>query len=218
LILKGKHIAIEGVIGVGKTSLAKMLSEKMNAKVVLEIVEKNPFLSDFYDDRENLAFQTQIFFLFSRYHQQEELMQFDLFKQTVFTDYIFEKDKIFAYLNLTEKELSLYEQIYNLLVKKIPKPDLVIYLQANTEVLMERIKKRGREFEKDISRDYIDELNQAYNYFFFHYEASPLLVINSNAMDFVNRPEDFKKIIKEIDSITGGKKYFNPAQTGDLNV
>ncbi|MDD3627481.1 MAG: deoxynucleoside kinase [bacterium] len=210
MILQGKHIAIEGVIGVGKTSLATMLSEKMNGKLVLEIVEKNPFLSDFYKDKQKLAFQTQIFFLFSRYHQQEDLMQFDLFKQTVFTDYIFEKDKIFAYLNLSEKEISLYEKIYRLLVKKIPKPDLVVYLQASTDVLLERIKLRGREFEKNIDPSYIDELNQAYNYFFFHYESSPLLVINSNNIDFVHNPADFEKITQEISSISGGKKYFNP--------
>ncbi|MCK4667476.1 deoxynucleoside kinase [Candidatus Dependentiae bacterium] len=216
MILQGKHIAVEGVIGVGKTSLSTMLSEEKNGKLVLEIVEKNPFLSDFYNDKENLAFQTQIFFLFSRYHQQEELMQFDLFKQTVFTDYIFEKDKIFAYLNLSEKEISLYEKIYNLLVKKVPKPDLVVYLQASTEVLMERIKRRGREFERNIEINYIEELNQAYNYFFFHYEASPLLVINSNSLDFVHRPEDFKKIFKEINNITGGKKYFNPGNDAEL--
>ncbi len=216
MILQGKHIAIEGVIGVGKTSLSTMLSDEQNGKLVLEIVEKNPFLSDFYKDKENLAFQTQIFFLFSRYHQQEELMQFDLFKQTVFTDYIFEKDKIFAYLNLSEKEISLYEKIYNLLVKKVPKPDLVVYLQASTEVLMERIKRRGREFERNIEVNYIEELNQAYNYFFFHYESSPLLVINSNSLDFVHRPEDFKKIFKEIQNITGGKKYFNPGNDAEL--
>jgi len=210
LILQGKHIAIEGVIGAGKTSLATMLSEKMNGKLVLEIVEKNPFLSDFYKDKQKLAFQTQIFFLFSRYHQQEDLMQFDLFKQTVFTDYIFEKDKIFAYLNLSEKEISLYEKIYRLLVKKVPKPDLVVYLQASTDVLLERIKLRGREFEKNMDPGYIDELNQAYNYFFFHYETSPLLVINSNNIDFVHNNSDFENIIQEINSISGGKKYFNP--------
>lgn len=214
--LQGKHIAIEGVIGVGKTSLAGLLTDKVGGKQVLEIVEKNPFLSDFYDDKDKFAFQVQIFFLFSRYHQQEDLMQFDLFKQTVFTDYIFEKDKIFAYLNLSEKEISLYEKIYNLLVKKVPKPDLVIYLQASTEILMERIRKRGREFEKNIPVAYIEELNQAYNYFFFHYDTSPLLVINSNAMDFVNNPADFERILKEIKAISGGKKYFNPEADSEL--
>lgn len=205
-----KYIAIEGPIGVGKTSLAKLLAQEFDAQTILESFEENPFLSEFYADRKRMAFQTQIFFLLSRYRQQQELFQQDLFRKTVIIDYIFARDRIFAYLNLDENELALYEQIYFLLHEKIPRPDLVIYLSASTDALMERIESRGREFEKAITRDYLDGINQAFNKFFFHYSDTPLLVINTSEIDFVKHPADLKDLIRQIRSMKKGTQYYVP--------
>jgi deoxyadenosine/deoxycytidine kinase len=207
----GKYIAIEGVIGIGKTTLAHLLSDRLGGNLILEVVEGNPFLKDFYINRAKYSFQTQIFFLMNRYSQQEELRQTDMFKRTIISDYLFEKDRIFAYLNLDENELKLYEKLYEFFASKITVPDLVIYLQASTEVIMERIRQRGRDFEKEISNDYIENLNNAYNYFFFHYDTAPLLVVSCNSVDFVNNPTDFEELVKEINSMNQGKRYFNPS-------
>ena len=206
----GKYIAIEGVIGIGKTTLAQLLSDRLGGQLILEIVEENPFLKNFYRDKNKFSFQTQVFFLMNRYSQQEELRQTDLFRRTIISDYLFEKDRIFAYLNLDENELKLYEKLYDYFAKKIIIPDLVIYLQASTEIVMERIRKRGREFEKDMSKEYIDDLNNAYNYFFFHYDTAPLLLVNCNSVDFMENPRDFEELVKEISTMNQGKKYFNP--------
>jgi deoxyguanosine kinase len=193
-----QYIAIEGPIGVGKTTLARLLAEELKHRLVLEDAEGNPFLSDFYKDREKYAFQTQLFFLLSRYQQQKEMAQQDLFQQGIISDYIFAKDRIFAYLNLSEDELSLYDSIYNLLDARILKPDLVIFLQASKEVLKDRIKKRKIHYEKHIDSKYLEDLAQGYNRFFFSYNETPLLVVNCSEIDFVEKPEDFQNLLNEI--------------------
>lgn len=206
------YIAIEGVIGVGKTSLARLLSERLNAKLVLERFEENPFLNDFYSDRERFAFQTQLWFLLSRYRQQQEIRQVDLFHHLLVTDYMFVKDRLFAFVNLNDKELSLYEKIADLLERDIPKPDLVIYLQADTNRLMKNIKNRARAFENPISTEYIDTLNQVYNQYFFQYNSGPLLIINATEIDFVNNTQDLEDLIQTIRQPITGTKFYNPSK------
>jgi len=196
------YIAIEGPIGVGKTSLVKLLAEKLEARTILEQFEENPFLTDFYDDPERFAFQTQLFFLLQRYQQQQELRQVDIFHNLLITDYMFVKDRLFASLNLNEKELPLYETVANLLERNVINPDLVIYLQADTDTLMKNIVKRKRSFEKNMSRDYIDALNQVYNEYFFRYQDTPLLIINSNR--YPNAPAVLKS-----SSIASRKRFRN---------
>jgi len=205
------YIAIEGPIGVGKTSLVKLLAEKLEARTILEQFEENPFLTDFYDDPERFAFQTQLFFLLQRYQQQQELKQVDIFHNLLITDYMFVKDRLFASLNLNEKEMPLYETVANLLERNVINPDLVIYLQADTDTLMKNISKRKRSFEKNMSRDYIDALNQVYNEYFFRYQDSPLLIINTNNIDFVNKKKDLEEIINVVRQPITGTKFFNPA-------
>jgi len=203
-------LVIEGVIGAGKTSLARIMSEKLSARLVLEKFEENPFLEDFYRDPERYAFQTQLYFLLSRYRQQMELKQIDLFTNLLISDYMFAKDKLFATLNLDEKEMSLYTLIAQQLEKELPKPDLVVYLQASTDHLMSNIKKRGRTYEKTIARDYIDSLNQIYNEYFFRYKDSPLIIINTNEIDFVNNESDLNELIQVIRQPVTGTVYYNP--------
>ena len=193
-----RHIAIEGVIGAGKTTLANMLAERLKARLVLERFEENPFLSKFYEDPDHYAFQTQIFFLLSRYKQQQELFQADLFHNFVITDYIFDKDKIFAYLTLQDDELKLYEALLGAIEKNIPVPDLVVYLQSSVDRLMTNIRSRGRRYEENMSVDYIRDLNEAYNYFFFRYKSSPLLIVKSTDIDFVNNEKDFEDLLEQV--------------------
>jgi len=208
-----RYIAIEGVIGVGKTSLCNMLGEKLGGKVVLERFEENPFLKDFYKDADRYAFQTQIFFLLTRYKQQQELFQADLFHRFLITDYIFEKDKIFAYLNLQDEELKLYETLVTSIQHNIPTPDLVVYLQSSVPRLMHNIKKRGRSYEAHMSEEYIRDLNEAYNYFFFRYKATPLLIVNSTEIDFVNNEKDFEDLMREIFRTNrAAVEYYNPVK------
>jgi deoxyguanosine kinase len=208
-----RYIAVEGVIGVGKTTLAGMLSERLGARVVLEKFEENPFLEKFYRDPEHYAFQTQIFFLLSRYRQQQELFQADLFQKIVISDYLFEKDKIFAYLNLQDDELRLYETLVSQLEKNIPTPDLVIYLQSSVERLMANIKKRARAIEEPISEEYIRNLNEAYNYFFFRYKAAPLLIVNATQLDFVDNRKDFEELLAQIlRPQRSAVEYYNPTK------
>jgi deoxyguanosine kinase len=205
------YIAIEGVIGAGKTSLARMLSERLGARLVLEQFEENPFLPKFYEDPEHYAFQTQIFFLLSRYKQQQELYQADLFHSHIVSDYIFEKDKIFAYLTLRDDELKLYENVLTAIEKSIPPPDLVVYLQSGVERLLDNIKIRGREMERNMSDEYIRELNEAYNYFFFRYKSAPLLIVKATEIDFVNNPDHFEDLLEQI--LRPNKapvEYYNP--------
>ena len=205
------YIAIEGPIGVGKTSLVNLLGEELSARTILEQFEENPFLADFYDDPERFAFQTQLFFLLQRYQQQQELRQVDIFHNLLITDYMFVKDRLFASLNLNEKEMPLYETVANLLERNVINPDLVLYLQADTDTLMKNIHKRKRSFEKNMSRDYIDALNQVYNEYFFRYQDTPLLIINTNNIDFVNNKKDLEEIINIVRQPITGTKFFNPA-------
>jgi deoxyadenosine/deoxycytidine kinase len=207
---RARYLAIEGPIGVGKSSLATRLAERLGARLILERVEENPFLADFYRDRGRLAFQTQVFFLLSRYRQQQELTQQELFDRVTVADYLFVKDRIFASLTLDEAEFALYTEVYNLLRSRIPKPDLVIYLQASTEVLIERIARRGVAYERNFDKEYLERLVGAYNYFFFHYQASPLLVVNTNEVDFLESKEDFERLCKKIGTHDKGTEYFVP--------
>ena len=206
-----RHIAIEGVIGAGKTSLATMLGNTLGANVVLERFEENPFLKDFYRDPERYAFQTQIFFLLTRYKQQQELFQADLFHRFLVTDYIFEKDKIFAYLNLQDEELKLYETLVGTIERSVPTPDLVVYLQSTVERLMENIKERGRSFESGMPEGYIRDLNEAYNYFFFRYKTTPLLIVNAAEIDFVKNTHHYEDLLRQIFRPNrSAVEYYNP--------
>ena len=207
------HIAIEGTIGVGKTSLAKLLADRLNGRLILEKFEENPFLEEFYKDPDHYAFQTQLWFLLSRYRQQQDLQQMDLFTSYLVSDYMFVKDRLFAALNLNDNEMKLYDMVARILEKNIVEPDLVIFLQSDTERLMENIKKRGRDYEVSMDWKYIDALNQIYNEFFFRYDKSPLLIINSNDIDFVNNEADLDSIFEFIQTPGEGTRYFNPLKS-----
>lgn len=207
---KPKYIVVEGPIGVGKTSLAKILAAEFQARSVFERVEDNPFLPKFYENRRRHAFQNQIFFLLSRYQQQRDLSQHDLQGQSTVADYLFAKDQIFAGITLSSEELALYQQIYQLLNPRVPKADLVVYLQARPEVLYKRIKKRHKRYEKNLSLEYLKEVALAYSDFFFHYEESPLLVVNSSEIDFVSSSEHLADLIKEINSMGAGTQHYIP--------
>lgn len=209
-----RYIAVEGPIGVGKSSLTDLLAKELGGRTLKEEVEENPFLSKFYGDIKKHAFQTQLFFLLSRYQQQLELNQGELFSTSIVSDYLFAKDRIFAYLNLDENELGLYEQVYRLLDQQIPKPDLVIYLQASGEVLRERIIKRNNDYEQAIDDGYMVRLVDAYNKYFFYYTDTPLLVVNTSQIDFVGNPADLSNLVKEIKSIKGGVQHYIPLGSG----
>jgi len=212
-----RFVAIEGVIGAGKTSLAKKLSERLKSKLILEEFEDNPFLEKFYNDRKRYAFQTQMFFLINRFKQQQALNQGDLFAEYLVSDYMFDKDKIFAYLNLNGEELKLYETIFPLLKRDLRKYDLVVFLQSNLDRLMYNIKKRGRNFERNISRSYMEELSEAYNNFFFKYNDTPLLIVNTSEIDFVRNEKDFNELFNQIfREDRGFIEYFNPESRGVL--
>jgi deoxyguanosine kinase len=193
-----EFIAIEGVIGAGKTSLANLLAKERNAKLVLEEFEDNPFLDKFYTDRERYAFQTQLTFLASRFQQQQNIYMKDLFQSSVISDYIFDKDRIFARINLNGDELALYDKIFQIMSFKAPKPDLVIYLQSSLDRLLQNIHKRGRSYEKDMDPDYLSELNEAYNHFFHHYNRSPLVIINASEIDFVTNSDHLDYIVRNV--------------------
>ena len=205
-----RYIVVEGAIGVGKTSLANILAERMQARRIMEIVEENPFLASFYDDRQKYAFQTQMFFLLSRYKQQQELFQQDLFNAVTVSDYLFAKDRIFACLTLDQNELGLYDRVFEALGTRVTKPDLVIYLQARIDVLLNRIKKRGREFERKFDPAYLEDLTRAYNEFFFHYSETPLLVINTSDIDFVNNEADLENLFQVIHRHKHGVHHYIP--------
>ncbi len=205
-----KYIAIEGVIGAGKTTLADMLAKEIGAKTIMEEFETNPFLEDFYQDPSRYAFQVQMFFLLNRFQQQQKLIQADIFHQKIVSDYTFDKDRIFATLNLNDKEMKLYDGMAKIMEKEIVIPGLVIYLQSSTKHLLNNIRKRNRSYEKNISEDYIRGLNELYNSFFFNYEKSPLLVIKTDELDFKESKEDFKDILVEINHHQSGTHYYVP--------
>ena len=205
-----RYIAIEGPIGVGKTSLAKILANKFGWRLVQEEVGHNPFLERFYENPRKYAFQTQLFFLLSRYRQQREMAQGNLFEKGVVSDYVLAKDKIFALINLEDDEIALYDSIYKLLVPTVPKPDLVIYLQARPEVLLNRVRKRGVEYERNISLDYLKTLSDAYNEYFFHYNETPLLVVSTSEIDFVESPRDLEHLVREVKSVKRGTQHYIP--------
>lgn len=206
-----RYIVVEGTIGVGKTSLAKRLAASFNAATVLEEAEQNPFLERFYRNPRQGALPAQLFFLFQRARQLETLHQQDLFASMHVGDYLFDKDQLFAGINLDADELALYQQVYARLVLEVPPPDLVIYLQAPTDVLLERIARRGIRYEQQIERAYLERLNTAYATFFHDYRAAPLLIVNAAQADFVNRDRDYQQLLTELDRVKPGRQYFNPA-------
>jgi deoxyadenosine/deoxycytidine kinase len=207
--VKHRYIAVEGPIGVGKTSLVERLCSRLDAVKIQEDVD-NPFLDAFYRDQPGAAFQTQLFFLLSRFQQQQELVQRNLFDEFTISDYLFQKDKIFAYLTLDEGELLIYERLYNLLEPQVPKPDLVIYLSGEDDVLKRRIRGRNRGYERRISDPYVHEMNEAYKHFFHYYTASPLLVINTSTIDFVKHEDELDDLVRQIERMDRGVRYYVP--------
>jgi deoxyguanosine kinase len=206
------HIAIEGPIGVGKTSLAERLAARLDASTILEDTE-NPFLADFYNGRPGAALQAQLFCLLNRHRQQIALRQGDLFAQTTVCDYVFDRDKIFAYLNLDDNELFIYQRLYDLLAQDVPVPDLVIYLQAPTDVLERRLRDRKREPDDDTPEpgaEYLRELNEAYAHFFFHYSATPLLVVETSQLDLAGSDDAIDDLLRQIKSMGRGTRYYVP--------
>jgi len=212
---KFRYIAIEGPIGVGKTSLARSLAERLDARLILEEAAENPFLPRYYGNISKFAFQTQIFFLISRYKQQKEIAQRDLFNRLTVSDYIFEKDRIFASIALNEEELMLYNHLQPLLASNIPNPDLVILLQAPASVLMQRIRTRGRKFESPMTRDYIEHVVEAYDRFFFNYDASPLLIVNTTNVNFSVDPFDMAGLVQQLEKIESGTQYYVPERLSE---
>lgn len=207
---KFRYIAIEGPIGVGKTSLAKALAERLDARPILEASAENPFLPRYYGNMKKYAFQTQIFFLISRYKQQKQITQRDLFNRITVSDYMFDKDRIFASISLNDEELMLYNHLHPLLASNIPRPDLVILLQAPASELMRRIRARGTKFEANVTRNYIEAVVEAYDRFFFDYDASPLLVVNTTHVNFALEPFDLDTLVLQLEKIESGTQYYVP--------
>ena len=207
------YIAVEGPIGVGKTSLANLISKELGARLILEQFEENPFLPEFYKDPERYSFQTQLFFLLQRYRQQQELKQVDMFQNLLITDYLFVKDRLFASLNLNEKEMLLYDTVANLLEKNIIRPDLVIYLQAPTDILLQRIHERGLQSELQIDANYLVSLSESYTEFFHYYDDAPLLIVNASEIDFAHNDIHFDHLLEQIVHMEGSRQFFNPNPT-----
>ncbi len=209
---RGRYIAVEGPIGVGKTSLARLLANEFKARLVLEEVEHNPFLARFYEDSDKYSLPVQLYFLLTRYNQQRALSQQDLFAQATVSDYLFAKDRIFASLNLAPDELALYENIYRLLDAQMPKPDLVVFMFAQVEKLLERLRRRNRDFERDISREYLERVSAAFRDFFFYYEEAPLLVVDTTAIDFIEDSDDLRDLLREIEQYGRWRPALRAAQ------
>jgi deoxyguanosine kinase len=208
-----RYIAVEGPIAVGKSALAQVLSERLGARLVAEAAEENPFLRGFHADRRKHAFQAQIFFLLSRFQQQQALFQQDLFSQSIVAEYLFARDRIFAALSLAPEELALYDRLYELLGPRVVKPDLVVYLQARTEVLLGRIRRRGRDAERAIDAAWLEALTKAYNEFFFHYDDTPLLVVNASDIDLEGSPEDVEALVAVVKKHRRGRQHYVPMGT-----
>jgi len=203
-----RHIAIEGILRSGKTQLVNILAKKIGGRIVLDRTE-NPYIKDFYEEKEGAAFLTQLVFLVNRYHQQVGLRQRGLFDDRILCDYLFEKDKIYAYQTLTDDELVVYEKIYNVFVERIARPDLVIYLQISLSKLVRRIEKEGSSLEKNIAEKYLEDICEAYDYFFFNYQASPLLVVKADDLD-LSRDEDVEDLIEKIEQMKKDTLYYVP--------
>ncbi len=204
-------IVVEGPVGVGKTTLAKRLAESFDTDLLLEGADENPFLNGFYENKKNVAFQTQLFFLFQRAQQMQDLRQADMFRPVHVADFIMEKDRLFAELTLDEEEFKLYQQVYQHLTIDAPIPDLVVYLQASVDVLRKRISHRGRDYEHSMSRDYLSRINESYAHFFHNYNQSPLLIVNAEEIDLVNNENDYMLLLEQIRRVKSGRHYFNPA-------
>ena len=208
-----KFIAIEGAIGVGKTTLAKRLANTFNYDVLLEAADDNPFLERFYEDRKRHALPTQLFFLFQRAQQIQSLRQDDIFQPVRVTDFLIEKDPLFARVTLDDDEMNIYQQVYDRLTIDVPTPDLVIYLQAPVDILQQRIKQRGIHAEQNIDDVYLTELNEAYTRFFHYYDRAPLLIVNASEIDWVNNESAYEKLVDYLLKIKTGRHYFNPTST-----
>lgn len=202
--IKQRYICIDGPIAVGKTTLTMKLAQYLDAQTVLEEFDDNPFLREFYLDPKKVAFQTQIYFLLARFKQQEKLRQQDLFNRTMVSDYLFAKDRIFAYMNLEREEAALYERIYDLVRPQLLEPDLVIYLHAQPETLVNRLQKRGRTYENTVEREYLEQLTQGYNHFFTHYNETPLLILDTSHVNFETNEDDFQQLLELISNTTEG--------------
>jgi deoxyguanosine kinase len=209
LLEKYRYIVVEGPIGVGKTSLTQRLADYVGAKVLLEKPQDNPFLERFYQDAARYALPTQLFFLFQRINEVRDLTQMDLFSRRTVSDYLFDKDTLFARLNLSEDEFKLYQAIYQSLAPQAPTPDLVIYLQASTDTLIERVQRRGFRYERSISDDYLVKLAKSYGEFFHHYDAAPLLVVNSDNLNFVDNADDFGLLMDRLQNMRGSREFFS---------
>jgi deoxyadenosine/deoxycytidine kinase len=206
---KYRYIVIEGPIGVGKTSLTQRLAERTGARTLLEKPQDNPFLERFYQDTARYALPTQLFFLFQRINEVRDLAQMDLFGSRTVSDYLFEKDTLFARLTLSEDEFKLYQTVYQSLALQAPTPDLVIYLQASTDALIERVQRRGLRYERTIGDDYLTRLAQSYGEFFHHYDAAPVLVVNSDNLNFVDNDGDFDLLLQRIHNMRGPREFFS---------
>ena len=205
-----KYIVVEGPIGVGKTSLAQRLADEFGSTLLLEHVDDNPFLERFYQNPREAALSTQLHFLLQRTKQLQEFKQADIFSPVRVADFLIEKDRLFAQVTLNVSEYELYEQVYSHLTIDAPKPDLVVYLQAPVEVLIQRIRKRGRGYERLIETSYLEQLNEAYAKFFYDYEDAPCLIVNASDIDFINNEKDYQQLLHEILNTEAGKRYFNP--------
>jgi len=208
-----RYIAIEGPIGVGKTALARRLADSLSADLVLEEFEENPFLERFYRDGRSAALPAQMFFLFARARQIEQMRQSDLFSTVRISDYLFTRDRLFAELNLDSEELKLYQQISDNLAVEAPVPDLVIYLQASVDAIMRRLARRDSAYDRFVERDYLERLTDAYSRFFHHYDDGPLLIVNASQIDPVNNEADYQQLFQQIERTTGGRHFFNPVAT-----